>query len=108
MIFYKKVGDRNHHHLKNLPQKKIGKKSRLFRTMVEELYILYPSYCRFLATLYAACHCKMPVSQLLNDKDYNKKGLLSLNKFNKILRSIEMIDSGVGDVTSSEPLLIKL
>ena len=50
----------------------------------------------------------MPVSQLLNNKDYNKKGLLSLNEFNKILRSIEMIGGGVGNNTSGEPLRMKI
>ena len=91
-----------------LAAKIVGRKSRLFHTMMEELHILYPTYCRCLATLYAACHHKMPVFQLLNEKNYNKKELLSLNEFNKILRSIEMISGGVVGNTSGEPLWMKI
>ena len=58
----------------NLAIRTFGLTSRLFHAMVEALDVPYPIYCRWLATFYAACRRKMPVSQMLNDKDYNKSG----------------------------------
>ena len=44
-----------------------GKNSRLLLLLLVDIELDYSIYCRFMATFFAACQQKMPVSQLLKD-----------------------------------------
>ena len=52
---------------KKLAAKTFGKNSRLFLLLLVDIELDYSIYCRFMATFFAACQQKMPVSQLLKD-----------------------------------------
>ena len=91
-----------------LAENTFGKNSRLFRLLLIELELQYHSYCRFLATFFAACRRRVPVSQMLKDNKLDKTGLMEWNDYNKILRRIESIggNDAVGSV--GEPLWMKI
>ena len=91
-----------------LAEKTFGKKSRLFLLLLVELDMEYPTYCRFMATFFAACQRKMPVSQLLKDRRLDTKGFLSFVEYTKILRRIESIGGDDKTGAIGEPLWMKL
>ena len=91
-----------------LAEKTFGKKSRLFLLLVVELTMDYPTYCRLMATFFAACQRKMPVSQMLKDRRLDTKGFLSFVEYSKILRRIESIGGDDDNGTVGEPLWMKI
>ena len=76
--------------------------------LLVDLNIDYPTYCRFMATFFAACQRKMPVSQLLKDRRLDTKGFLSFVEYTKILRRIESIGGDDKTGAVDEPLWMKL
>ena len=91
-----------------LAEKTFGKKSRLFLLLVVELNLDYPTFCRFMATFFAACQRKMPVSQMLKDRRLDKTGFVSFVEYCKILRRIESIGGNEDTGTIGEPLWMKI
>jgi hypothetical protein len=61
-----------------------------------------------MATFFAACQRKMPVSQLLTDRRLDTKGFLSFVEYSKILRRIESIGGDDKTGAIGEPLWMKL
>ena len=92
-----------------LAEKTFGKKSKLFLLLLHELNLDYPTYCRFMATFFAACQRKMPVSQMMKDRRLDKKGFLSsFVEYSKILRRIESIGGNEDTGTIGKSLWMKL
>ena len=91
-----------------LAEKTFGKRSRLFLLLLVELDVNYPTYCRFMATFFAACQRKMPVSQMLKDRRLDKTGFVLFVEYSKLLRRIESIGGNEDTGTVGEPLWMKL
>ena len=92
-----------------LATKTFGKNSRLFLLLLVELDMDYPTYCRFMATFFAAYQRKMPVSQMMKDRRLDKKGFLSsFVEYSKILCRIESIGGNEDTGTIGKSLWMKL
>ena len=91
-----------------LAEKTFEKNSRLFLLLLVEIELNYPTYCRFMATFFAACQRKMPVSQMLKDRRLDKTGFVSFVEYSKILRRIENIGGDDNTGAVGEALWMKL
>ena len=107
-ILQKGWGDETAPSFEKLAEKTFGQNSGLFLLLKVELDLSYPTYCRFMATFYAACQRKMPVSQMLKDKRLDKTGFVSFVEYSKILRRIESIGGNEDTGTLGESLWMKL
>jgi hypothetical protein len=77
-----------------LAERTFGRKSRLFHLMIEELDLSFPTYCRWLASFFAACSRKQSVTQLLNDKRFDSTGFLNSTDNLNIFCRIESLSVG--------------
>ena len=108
-ILQKGWGDETAPSFEKLAEKTFGKKSKLFLLLLHELNLEYPTYCRFMATFFAACQRKMPVSQMMKDRRLDTKGFLSsFDEYSKILRRIESIGGDDNTGAVGESLWMKL
>jgi hypothetical protein len=88
------VWEENHPSFDKLTTRIFGPKSKLFQLLEEELSLTYETYCRFLATFFAASSRSLPASRLLQDIRFNSTGMMEKGEYHQLLKQIEVKKSG--------------
>jgi hypothetical protein len=88
------VWEEDHPSFDKLATSIFGSKSKLFQLLEEELSLTYETYCRFLATFFAASSRSLPASRLLQDDRFNSTGMMEKDKYHRIIKQIEEQRSG--------------
>jgi hypothetical protein len=88
------VWEEDHPSFDKLATRIFGSKSKLFQLLEEELSLTYETYCRFLATFFAASSRSLPASRLLQDIRFNSTGMMEKDKYHRIIKKIEVHRSG--------------